>query len=220
MQTLNSEYSPTLQRGMIHENPAWIQLMGLCPLMAVSHTFVNALGLGLASIFVLLGSNGMVFLTRHHIPGHLRLPLFVLIIATFTTCITMLMQAFTFELYERMALYIQIIVTNCIILSRAEVCASKQKLSVALTDALGVGLGFLIALLILGAARELLAYGTLFRDMDLLLGATAANWSLLLIPESFTLSLVALPPGAFIMAGILMALANTINNRITEKHRA
>ncbi len=220
MQILNSEYSDTLQRGLIHENPAWIQLLGLCPLMAVSHTFVNSLGLGLASMFVLFGSNCMVSLTRHQIPEHLRLPLFVLIIATFTTCITMLMQAFTFELYERMALYIQIIVTNCIILSRAEICASKHGLSVALTDAVGVGLGFMLALLTLGAARELLAYGSLFRDMDLLLGDMAANWALLLIPEEFTLSLVALPPGAFIMAGLLMALVNSVNYRITGNKTA
>ena len=219
MQLDHADIPGTLQRGLIEQNPAWIQLLGLCPLMAVSHTIVNSLGLGLASMFVLLGSNVMISLLRHQIPDHLRLPLFVLIIATFTTCITMLMQAFTFELYERMALYIQIIVTNCIILSRAEVCASKQKLSVATMDALGVGLGFMIALLALGAFRELLAFGTLFRDMDLILGQSAANWSLALIPENFTLRLVALPPGAFIIAGLLMALVKTFIRKDPEiKH--
>jgi len=213
MQLIHTDTRGTLQRGLIEQNPAWIQLLGLCPLMAVSHTIVNSLGLGLASMFVLLGSNLVISLLRHRIPGHLRLPLFVLIIATFTTCVTMLMQAFTFELYERMALYIQIIVTNCIILSRAEVCASKQKLSVAIMDALGVGLGFTIALLALGAFRELLAYGTLFRDMELLFGPFAANWSLALIPENFTLRLAALPPGAFIVAGLLMALVKACSHK-------
>jgi len=205
-----------IQRNLIDQNPAWIQLLGLCPLMAVSHTIVNSLGLGLASMFVLLGSNLMISLLRHQIPNHLRLPLFVLIIATFTTCITMLMQAFTFELYERMALYIQIIVTNCIILSRAEICASKQKVSVAIVDALSVGLGFVIALVTLGAFRELLAYGTLFRDMELLLGQFASNWSIALIPEKFTLRLIALPPGAFIIAGLLMATVKACFQKVPE----
>lgn len=207
MQTSKPDTSNPLKDGLIYQNPAWIQLLGLCPLMAVSQSVVNALGLGIASMFVLLGSNILISLFRNQIPAHLRLPLFVLIIATFTTCITLLMQAFTFELYERMALYIQIIVTNCIILSRAEVCASKQKLSVAIMDALSVGCGFLIALVTLGAVRELLAYGSLFRDMHLLFGASTKNWNLMLIPEDFTLLLVALPPGAFIIAGLLMALA-------------
>ncbi|MBV1905121.1 MAG: electron transport complex subunit RsxE [Pseudomonadales bacterium] len=207
MQILASDQPGPLKRALIDQNPAWVQLLGLCPLMAVSHTLVNALGLGLASMFVLLGSNIIISLLRYQIPNHLRLPLFVLIIATFTTCITLLMQAFMFELYERMALYLQIIVTNCIILSRAEICASKQKLSIAIIDALSVGAGFLLALLCLGAARELLGWGTLFRDMNLLLGSIAKDWKITLIPADFTVLLISLPPGAFIMAGLLMALA-------------
>ena len=118
-------------------NPAWVQLLGLCPLLAVSNSVANALGLAAASAFVLLGSSTLVSVSRSFIAAHLRLPAYVLIIATFTTCAVMLMQAFAFELYERIALFVQIIVTNCMILGRAEAFASRNSPLHALADALG-----------------------------------------------------------------------------------
>ena len=154
----------TFSRGVLVNNPAWAQLLGLCPLLAVSNSVVNALGLAVASGFVLLGSNLMISTLRHRIPDVARLPCFVLIIATFTTLTVMLLEAFAFELYLRIALFIQIIVTNCMILGRAESFASRQPVGAAVLDALGTAVGFAIALLTLGAVREVLGYGTLLRD--------------------------------------------------------
>ena len=199
----------TFSRGVLVNNPAWAQLLGLCPLLAVSNSVVNALGLALASGFVLLGSNLMISSLRHRIPDVARLPCFVLIIATFTTLTVMLLEAFAFELYLRIALFIQIIVTNCMILGRAESFASRQPVGAAVLDALGTAVGFAIALLTLGAVREVLGYGTLLRDMDLLFGEPAVNW-IVHIATSGPLPLALFPPGAFLLAGLLFALVQGV----------
>ena len=199
----------TFSRGVLVNNPAWAQLLGLCPLLAVSNSVVNALGLALASGFVLLGSNLMISTLRHRIPDVARLPCFVLIIATFTTLTVMLLEAFAFELYLRIALFIQIIVTNCMILGRAESFASRQPVGAAVLDALGTAVGFAIALLSLGAVREVLGYGTLLRDMDLLFGKTAVHW-IVHIATSGPLPLALFPPGAFLLAGLLFALVQGV----------
>lgn len=169
----------TFLHSMLVHNPAWAQLLGLCPLLAVSSTVANAAGLAAASTFVLIGSSLVVGVLRAWIPQDVRLPCFVLVIASFTTLTMLLMQAFAFDLYERIALFVQIIVTNCMILARIELIASREPLRTTLVDALGTSLGFALALLALGAVRELLTP---------------------LIP------LAALPPGAFIIAGLLLAL--------------
>ena len=197
----NSDFS----RATIANNPAWAQLLGLCPLLAVSNTVANATGLALASAFVVVGANTSISLLRRIIPDEARLPCFVLIIATFTTLTVMVLEAYAFDLYSRIALFVQIIVTNCMILGRAEVFASRQPVGRALMDALGTAAGFAIALLALGAVREVLGQGTLMADMDLLFGpATAA-----LAVEVFSsppLALAVLPPGAFIIAALMFAL--------------
>ncbi len=197
----NSDFS----RATIANNPAWAQLLGLCPLLAVSNTVANATGLALASAFVVIGANTSISLLRRIIPDEARLPCFVLIIATFTTLTVMVLEAYAFDLYSRIALFVQIIVTNCMILGRAEVFASRQPVGRALMDALGTAAGFAIALLALGAVREVLGQGTLMADMDLLFGpATAA-----LAVEVFSsppLALAVLPPGAFIIAALMFAL--------------
>ena len=192
-------------------NPVWAQLLGLCPLLAVSSSVVNALGLAFASTLVLLGANGSIALVRHRIPAFARLPCFVLIIATFTTLAMLLMQAFAYEAYLRIALFIQIIVTNCMILGRAEAFASRQPVVPALKDAAGTAAGFALALLTLGASRELIASGGLFADMDTLFGPAAAAWHLPLTEGG--LLLAALPPGAFIIAGLLLAAGQAIAGR-------
>ncbi|MEC7554013.1 MAG: electron transport complex subunit RsxE [Pseudomonadota bacterium] len=199
----------TFSRGVLVNNPAWAQLLGLCPLLAVSNSVVNALGLAVASGFVLLGSNLMISTLRHRIPDVARLPCFVLIIATFTTLTVMLLEAFAFELYLRIALFIQIIVTNCMILGRAESFASRQPVGAAVLDALGTAVGFAIALLTLGAVREVLGYGTLLRDMDLLFGELAVHW-IVHIATSGPLPLALFPPGAFLLAGLLFALVQGV----------
>ena len=166
----NSDFS----RATLANNPAWAQLLGLCPLLAVSNTVANATGLALASAFVVVGANTSISLLRRIIPDEARLPCFVLIIATFTTLTVMVLEAYAFDLYSRIALFVQIIVTNCMILGRAEVFASRQPVGRALMDALGTAAGFAIALLALGAVREVLGQGTLMADMDLLFGPAAA----------------------------------------------
>lgn len=209
----------TFNRGVLVNNPAWAQLLGLCPLLAVSNSVVNALGLALASGFVLLGSNLTISLLRHRIPDVARLPCFVLIIATFTTITVMILEAFAFTLYLRIALFVQIIVTNCMILGRAESFASRQPVGVAVLDALGTAVGFALALLILGSVRELLGYGTLLREMDLLFGETARSW-IIELSSTAIVPLALFPPGAFLLAGLLFALAQGLaTSRPSATHK-
>ena len=207
----NSDFS----RATLANNPAWAQLLGLCPLLAVSNTVANATGLALASAFVVVGANTSISLLRRIIPDEARLPCFVLIIATFTTLTVMVLEAYAFDLYSRIALFVQIIVTNCMILGRAEVFASRQPVGRALMDALGTAAGFAIALLALGAVREVLGQGTLMADMDLLFGPAAAR----LTVEIFStppLTLAVLPPGAFIIAALMFALVQGLASRSNQ----
>lgn len=194
-----------LSAGVMARNPAWAQLLGLCPLLAVSTSVAHALGLALASAIVLLGSNISISLLRKIIPSAARLPIFVLIIATFTTLVVMILEAYAFELYQRIALFIQIIVTNCMILGRAEAFASRQPVHRALADAAGTALGFALALVILGGVREILGSATLFAGMDQLFGDQAVGWTLNFGLQPL-LPLALLPPGAFLIAGLLLAL--------------
>lgn len=173
----------------VARNPAWVQLLGLCPLLAVSNTIANALGLAAASAVVLIGSATLVSLAKRLIPADVRLPCFVLVIATFTTLVNLAMEAFAFDLYQRIALFVQIIVTNCMILARIEQVAAKESLGRTLLDACGAAVGFAAAILALGAAREVLAIG---------------------------FPLAALPPGAFLVAGLLLALTNLRRGHTTE----
>ncbi len=201
-----------LSAGVLRRNPAWIQLLGLCPLLAVSSSVANALGLSIATAFVLCGSNTLIAILRHTIPQFARLPMFVLIIASFTTIAVLLLEAYAFELYVRVALFVQIIVTNCMILGRAESFASKQPPGYALLDALGTAAGFAIALLALGSAREIIGQGTLFAGPDQLFGPGAAALEVTILPERFIVIAAKLPPGAFIIAGLLVAALQAFTN--------
>lgn len=200
----------TLLRGVVRENPVWMQMLGLCPAMAVTTSVTNALGLAMATFAVLLGSN--LVASSIPIPQRARLPALVFIIASFTTTAVLILEAFAFELYERIALYVQIIVTNCVILSRADGFARHARPHLALLDAFGVGLGFALALIGLGAIRELLGSGTLFADMEHLFGASAAHWELRLLPQGFQFPLALLPPGAFLLAGLAIALCRPVKS--------
>ncbi len=200
----------------IRNNPVWAQLLGLCPLLAVSNSVVNALGLALASTLVLIGANGTIALIRHQIPGFARLPCFVLVIATFTTIAMLLMQAFAFDLYLKIALFIQIIVTNCMILGRVEAFASRQSVGRALADAAGTAAGFTLALVALGAVRELVATGGLFDRMETLLGPGAERMHLSLVDGGLVIA--ALPPGAFIIAGLLIAAGQAFHQKHSKRH--
>lgn len=167
----------------LRRNPAWAQLLGLCPLLAVSNTVANAAGLAAASAVVLTGSASIVCLLRKVIPADVRLPCFVLVIATFTTLVNLAMEAYAFALHQRIAIFVQIIVTNCMILARLERVAAKEPFGRTFADAVAASIGFGIAILALGATRELVATG---------------------------FPLAALPPGAFVIAGLLLAAINAI----------
>lgn len=214
-----SPFNDLARNGLWANNPALVQLLGLCPLLAVTSSVVNALGLGLATLLVLVGSNLSVSLIRRHVASNVRLPAFVMIIAAFVTCADLLMQAYTFELHQILGIFIPLIVTNCAILGRADAFASKNPLLPSATDGLMMGLGFAAVLVVLGALRELFGRGTLFADMHLLLGPTAASWQVTLLPNYDFLFLV-LPPGAFFATGLLIALKNVIDDRLERRRLA
>ncbi|MDX1757442.1 MAG: electron transport complex subunit E [Marinobacter sp.] len=206
--------------GLWTNNPALVQVLGLCPLLAVTSTVVNAIGLGLATLLVLMGSNLAVSLIRNFVSDSVRLPAFVMIIASFVTCAELLMQAFTYELYQILGIFIPLIVTNCAILGRADAFASKNAPLPALLDGAMMGLGFFAVLVILGGLRELVGQGTLFTDMDLLLGPMAADWGIRPIENYPDVLFMILPPGAFVGLGLLIAIKNGIDNRLKARREA
>ena len=212
------DYRKIILDGLWHNNPALVQLLGLCPLLAVTGTVTNALGLGLATLLVLLGSSFSVSLIRNHVPASVRLPAFVMIIASFVTCAELLMQAFTYELYQILGIFIPLIVTNCAILGRADAFASKHSPLPALIDAFMMGLGFTLVLVLLGDLREVLGQGTLFSGMDLLFGPVAANWQITFF-AAFQVLILMLPPGAFFGMGIIIAGKNLIDNYLKERQK-
>lgn len=203
--------------GLWKNNPGLVQLLGLCPMLAVTGSVVNAMGLGLATILVLTGSNFAVSLIRNLVPDAVRLPAFVMIIASYVTCTELLMQAFTYELYEVLGIFIPLIVTNCIILGRADAFAAKNPPLPSLLDGFMMGLGFSLVLLVLGAMREIFGHGTLFANMDLLFGADAAHWKITLIDNYTDFLFAVLPPGAFVGMGLLIALKNIIDSKLKER---
>lgn len=214
------DYAQISKNGLWTNNPALVQLLGLCPLLAVTGSVVNALGLGLATLLVVTSSNIIVSLIRKSVSDAVRLPAFVMIIAALTTCIELLMRAYTYELYTILGIFIPLIVTNCAILGRADAFASKNSVLPSAVDGLTMGFGFLLVLLAVGSVREILGNGTLFDDMQLLFGEGARGWTLTLF-ENYPGFLVAiLPPGAFIVAGFLIALKNVIDAGIERRQEA
>ena len=200
--------------GLWNNNPALVQLLGLCPLLAVTGSVVNALGLGFATMMVLVGSNVSVSLIRNHVPDAVRLPAFVMIIASFVTVAELVMQAFTYELYEVLGIFIPLIVTNCAILGRADAFACKNPILPSAVDGVMMALGFTVVLVLLGAMREVLGQGVIFADMQLLFGPAAASWKIELVKDYPDFLFAILPPGAFMAMGLLIAGKNVIDDRI------
>lgn len=216
----NPSYRELSVNGLWKNNPALVQLLGLCPLLGVSNSTVNALGLGLATVLVLGCSNVAVSLVRSVVNTAVRLPVFVMIIAALTTCIELLMQAFTYELYQILGIFIPLITTNCVILGRADGFAAKHSPLLAGFDGLMMGLGFAAVLVVLGGLRELFGTGGLFANMHLLFGPAATDWHIVLIDDYKGFLLAILPPGAFIVLGLLIALKNRIDEQRAERARA
>jgi electron transport complex protein RnfE len=191
-------------KGFWSENPVFRLVLGMCPTLAVTTTAVNGLGMGLATTFVLLSSNIVISMMRSLIPKKIRIPAFIVAIATFVTIVDLVMDGYFHALHQSLGLFIPLIVVNCIILGRAEAFASKNSVWLSIMDGLGMGLGFAISLTIIGAIRELFGNGTIF--------------NIAIFGNSYhPLLLMIMPPGAFIVLGILLALMNKIEIRIAEK---
>ncbi|GAD88402.1 MULTISPECIES: electron transport complex subunit E [Vibrio] len=212
-----SEKKLLLKNGLWDNNPALVQLLGLCPLLAVSATVTNAMGLGIATLMVLVSSNLTISLIRHHVPQEIRLPIFVMIIAALVTCVQLLINAYAYGLYLSLGIFIPLIVTNCIIIGRAEAYASKNSPLLAVLDGLWMGLGMTAVLVVLGAMREILGNGTLFDGADLLLGDWASVLRIQIYHVDSNFLLAMLPPGAFIGVGFLIAAKNWIDSYQAKK---
>lgn len=192
------------KNGISKENPVFVQLLGMCPTLAVTTTAMDGMGMGLATTAVLLGANLVISLLRKFIPDKIRIPAFIVVIATFVTLIDMFMHAYAISLYKSLGLFIPLIVVNCLILGRAESFASKNNPVKSVVDGLGMGLGFTLALTILGVVREILGAGTVF--------------GIELFGKVFEPALVMiLPPGAFLALGVLIGLLNYMKNRKAKR---
>lgn len=214
---MNAIYGPIIRDGLWKNNPALVQLLGLCPLLAVSNTTINGLGLGLATTLTLVASNGLISLLRRQIPDEARLPVFVMIIASIVTAIELSMNAWFHELYLILGIFIPLIVTNCAITGRAEAFAARNPVGPSLVDGLMMGIGFTAVLVLLGTMRELIGQGTILSEAHLMFGEGARNLSIVLFEEYRGFLVVLLPPGAFIGLGLIVALKNVIDARQKTK---
>jgi len=187
-----------LTKGLIKENPVFVLLLGMCPTLGTTTSALNGMGMGLATAFVLVGSNVVVSMVKNMIPDKVRIPAFIVIIASFVTIVELIMQAYVPALYEQLGLFIPLIVVNCIVLGRAEAFASKNSVGSSAIDGLGMGIGFALALTILGAVRELLGSGALF-------GIHFIKGDGMLV--------FVLAPGAFIALGYIIAIINRLNKK-------
>lgn len=194
-----------LKTGLFTENPVFVQVLAMCPTLAVTSNVKNAIGMGLAATAVLIGSNAVVSLLRKLIPDKIRIPAFIVIIASFVTLIQFLLQAYLPDLYTSLGIFLPLIVVNCIILGRAEAYASKYSVASSIFDAIGMGLGFTLALTILSCIRELLGAGTIY--------------GIQILPSSYEpMGIMQLAPGAFITLGILLSIMNQV--KISKMNKA
>ena len=206
-----NDYLKIVRNGLWNNNQALVALLGLCPLLAVTNNIVNAIGLGIATTFVLIASNVTISLFRNQISKEVRIPIFVLLIASFVTIVELLMQSYFYDLYLILGIFVPLIVTNCAILGRAEAYASKNTWGKSLLDGLTMGIGFSLVLVVLGAMRELIGSGTLFDQSAILLGSLGESLSVTVFDNYQGTLLAILPPGAFIGLGLIVALKNYID---------
>ena len=207
------EYLKITRNGLWNNNQALVALLGLCPLLAVTNNVANAISLGIATTFVLVASNLSVSLFRNHIRKEVRIPIFVLLIASFVTVVDLIMQSFFYDMYLILGIFVPLIVTNCAILARAEAFASKNTWDKSVIDGLMMGVGFSIVLVLLGAIREILGSGTLFDQADLIFGDLGTSLRVTFFDQYQGTLIALLPPGAFIGLGLIVALKNLIDSR-------
>lgn len=205
-----TSYLKIFHNGLWKNNQALVAMLGLCPLLAVSNTTINALGLGIATLLVLTLTNLIISATRNQIPVEIRIPIFVLIIAVVVTVIEILMQAYFYNLYQILGIFVPLIVTNCAILGRAEAFASKNTILKSTLDGFSMGLGFMLVLVVLGFLRELIGSGTIFAGSELIFNA---NFSITLFDSQTILAI--LPPGAFIILALIVAFKNYVDTKLS-----
>ncbi|MDR3433892.1 MAG: electron transport complex subunit E [Rouxiella aceris] len=212
-----SEAKKIIVQGLWTNNSALVQLLGLCPLLAVTSTATNALGLGLATTLVLTCTNAMISAFRRWVPNEIRIPIYVLIIASVVSTVQMLINAYAFGLYQALGIFIPLIVTNCIVVGRAEAVAANSPVPLAALDGMMTGLGATAAMFVLGSLREILGSGVLFNGADLLLGSWAKVLRVEVIHLDNPFLLAMLPPGAFIGLGMLLAGKYLIDQRMKAR---
>jgi electron transport complex protein RnfE len=215
-----TSYRQILKSGVWTQNTGFVALLGLCPLLAVSNTVVNALGLGLATTLVLLVSNVAISLIRNLVRPEVRIPVFVVVIACVVTAVELAMRAFLPGLYTVLGIFIPLIVTNCCVIGRAEAFAFKHGVAKSAVDGVATGLGFTLALVLLGALREMLGQGTLLGQADLLFGEVGKHLTLHLVDNYRGFLLAILPPGAFLGLGGLIAIKNVLDARAQRRAAA
>lgn len=215
-----TEFRTLFQNGLDKQNAGLVQLLGLCPLLAISSTLVNALALGLATTLVMAFASGAVSGVRNFVPHEIRIPVFVLIIAALVTVIDLLIHAYVHRLYLVLGIFIPLITTNCIVLARADAFASKNHPLHSVIDALAMGLGLTLVLVVLGGIRELVGQGTLLSGIDLVFGEQSRQFVLHVLPSYQGFLLAILPPGAFIALGLLIAAHNWNKARAEQRAHA
>ncbi len=211
---MSNNASEISRQGLWNNNVALVQLLGLCPLLAVTSTTINGIGLGLATLITLVLSNSVVSLIRNVVRSEVRLPVFVLIIASIVTIIELIMQAWFYDLYLVLGIFIPLIVTNCSIIGRAEGFASRNPLGASALDGFMMGLGFLLVLVVLGAMREVIGSGTILAHADLMFGAAATALKITVFDDYGGFIIAVLPPGAFFGLALLIVGKNLIEQRI------
>jgi electron transport complex protein RnfE len=208
-----ADYREIIDNGLWKQNPGVVQLLGLCPTLAVTSTVVNGFSLGLATALVMAASNGAVAPVRRWVPDEIRIPVFILIIAALVTVIDLSMNAYMHPLHKVLGIFIPLIVTNCIVLARVEAFAAKNPTTPSIVDGLFMGLGLTLVLSLLGGMREVVGKGTLFSGLDLAFGPAAKQFMVTVVPDYHGFLLAVLPPGAFIGLGLLIAGRNWMENR-------
>ena len=211
------QYKEILHNGVWKQNTSVVQLLGLCPLLAVSNSLVNGVSLGLATVLVMAMSGAAISPVRSYIPNEIRIPVFILIIAVLVTVVQYAMNAYMYGLYVVLGIFIPLIVTNCIVLARIEAFAAKNPVLPSTVDGFAMGLGLTAVLAVLGGMREIVGRGTLLSGIDLALGDMAKDWVIHVIPDYKGFLLAILPPGAFIGLGCLIAGKNWLNLRKERK---
>lgn len=212
---MNQNYLRITREGLWDNNVVFVQILALCPTMAVTSTATHGLGMGLATMAVLTISNLLISAVRHWVSSEVRIPVYIVFIATLVTLVDMSVNAWAHELYKILGLFIALIVANCAILGRAEAFASKVGILEAVVDGLMIGFGFTLALVTIGAVREILGSGTLFAEAHLLLGEVFAFLEITLIPEYKGFLLMLLPPGGFLTLGFLLAGKRVLETRLS-----